>query len=160
MSNVQDIREGDIYRWRWRDEGRHADSGPYRSYHCKSRIAVVHGGQLYDTFWSGFSYEHRVDPEKVILTYEGNPAEMTQIQPYNVPYYRREDIVDLRHSNNSGAPVYLRAGATRNAEVMLAEIAYRRDRAEAEIRSHQHTIERLDEAKALTESGKLDEVWL
>lgn len=165
---VQKPREGDIFRWRWKDEKLHGDSGPWRSYHCKSQIAIFHSGEFYDTFWLhcygdgwNFSSDRILRPDSITLEkHEGNYADMKRIRPYDAPYYRPEDIVDLRHSNDSNAPIYLRPGATRNAEVILEEIAYRRDRAEGEIRSAQHTIERLDAARALAEAGKLDEVYL
>jgi len=118
------MREGDIYRWRWADPERDADCGPFRSYHCLSQLAVVRSGKLTDTYWPGTG-NHVLDPAKVTLTFIGNIADLVEIRAYDIPYYRREDIVDMRHANNSYGPIYLRKGAQKDADTMLARAAHR-----------------------------------
>jgi hypothetical protein len=154
---VSALRDGDIYSWRWRDDARHADRAPYRSYHCRSRIAEVHKGRLYDTFWS-IPSEGLLNEADVILTFLGNVREMKKISEWQLPYYRDEDIVDMRHSNNSGADIWLKPGAVLNADKMREHAEYKRQRALDEIQSRQRTVERLDEALAQIEKGNLDAV--
>jgi hypothetical protein len=154
-----ELVDGQIYRWRWKDEARDRDNAPYRSYHCKSQIAIVRNGRLYDTFWSTPSYEHEVDADAVTLTHYADESWPT-ISEWDLPYYASDDVASMRHSNNSGALIYLRPGATKNAERIRAEIDWRIEKAESEIRSAQSALERLAEAKALLADGRVDEVRL
>ena len=150
--------DGQIYQWRWADEALHHDGlRSWGSYHCKSQIAIVRNGRLIDTYWSDMSMDHVLDPARVLLTLYADEA-WPQISEYQLPYYAPEDVASMRHPNNSRAPIYLRPGAQRNAERILQEIAYREEKARAEIRSAEHHLTRLAEALALLNAGKLDEV--
>ena len=154
-----ELKDGQVYRWRWADAARDADRGPYRSYHCKSCIAVVKNGMLIDTFWFDMSSEHAIDPEKVELTYLCDTSWPT-IPAYNVPYYDREDIADTRHSNHSGAPIYLRPGAVKSAERIMEEIERREEDARSTIRTAGWRLEELAKARALLDEGKVEEARL
>lgn len=156
---MSDLRDGQIYRWRWADKARDSDNAPYRSYHCKSQIAVVKNGLLIDTFWFMAGSEYAVKPEEVELTFFADQS-WEQIPSWKVPYYDREDVADTRHSNHSGAPIYLRPGAQRSQAAILQEIEYREQKAQSEIRSGQRTLERLTEARDMLSAGKIDEVSL
>lgn len=157
---MTDLVDGQIYRWRWSDKLRDADNAPYRSYHCKSQIAIVrNGGRLYDTFWGDFTHEGELDPSKVDLTLWGDEA-WEKISEYQIIYYVPEDVVSLRHSNNSHAPIYLRPGAVRNVDTILNEIIYREQKARSEIRYATNLLERLSDARALLGDGKINEVSL
>lgn len=161
MANAQtDLREGDIYRWRWADQKRDADCGPFRSYHCKSQIAIVENGHLRDTFWSGGGSDGWLDPTQVILTFWANLADLNEISKHEAVYYRHEDVVDLRHSNNSRGPVYLRKGAERDAGTMLALIEDRLDKNRRDIEWAQRHIEQLTKDAEKVRAGKLNEVCL
>jgi hypothetical protein len=153
------LRDGNVYSWRWLlDDKRHADNAPYRSYHCRSQIAEVWNGALYDTFWTGHSYEHRLSEADVILTFRGNINEMTPISEWQLHYYRPDDIVDMRHSNNSGAPIWLKPGAVRDAERMREWAEYERQNALSAIQSAEHKLSRFNDALALIEKGALADV--
>ena len=93
------MRDGDIYRWLWKDEAKRNDFGGFGAYHCYSQIAVAKAGRLFDTYWSDHSKS--LDPDQIELTLLGNSNEMTEIRQYDICYYDRADIVDTRHSNNS-----------------------------------------------------------
>ena len=156
---MMEMKPGDIYRWQWRDEER--TRGRW-GYHCKSQIAVVHeSGRLVDTYWDSSPTDGSyLKPEDVCLTFLGNPNDMTQISHWQVPLYRREDIVDMRHPNSSSAKIYLKNGAQKNATRMLEEVESRRRQAVDEKDSAQRTIERMDELKAIIAAGDLDKVFL
>lgn len=155
-----ELREGDIYRWRWADPKLDANNHGSGSYHCKSRIAVVEGGRLHDTYWSSGGSDRWLDPEKVTLTFWANTADLAEISSYNVVYYRREDVVDLRHANNSRGPVYLRNGAKRNANTMLEVIVDRLEKAHRDLEWAKRHIEQLMLDSEKVRAGKLDEVYL
>jgi len=148
--------EGDIYRWRWADDARDRDRGPYRAYHCFSQMAVVRDGRLCDTFWYGHGTV--IDPSVVALTLLGNENDMTKIREYEARYYRSEDIVDMRHSNSSSAPVYLQPGAQKDPDTMLEYIRHERGRAEYEARYAAEKIERMDGFEKMVIAGNLDDV--
>lgn len=156
----RELREGDIYRWRWADQKKDADCGPYRSYHCKSQIAIVQDGHLHDTYWFGGGSERWINPRDVTLTFWANTADLTEINKHSVIYYRREDVVDLRHSNNSHGPVYLRNGAERDQVTMLKVIENRLDEARREIEWAQRRIEQLTKEADKVRAGNLSEVYL
>jgi len=152
--------DGDIFGWRWKDEKHHADSGPYRSYHCKSRIAVVEGGRLYDTYWHGRGDSSLLDPDRVVLTLKGNLNDLVEVPYYFAPFYRREDLVDMRHANNTNGKIYRKPEAVRDPQTMLELAAYERKEAESAIRAAQFRIEHVDQQIERINTGKIDEVTL
>lgn len=83
-----------------------------------------------------------------------------KISPGFIPYYAAEDVVDTRHSNHSGAPVYLRPGAQRNAARMLEEVERREESARSDIRHAEWQLKSMAEVREKIASGKLDEVYL
>lgn len=154
------MRDGDIYRWRWADEARDADRGPYRSYHCKSQIALRLAGRLYDTYWSSTGCDDVLCQDDVVLTFLGNCCDMQPINEGDLRYYRAEDVVDTRHPNNSNAPIYLKNGAKRDAEAMREFVRRRSEDAERAIEIAQETIERMEEAAKQIDAGNLDNIYL
>lgn len=156
MSDVLELVDGQTYRWAWKDTSGWGQSDPYW---CKSRLAVVKNGKLYDTFWSSPSYEHTVDPAKVDLTLLCDDT-WTVIPNGKQQYYDPEDVVDTRHSNHSGAPIYLRPGAQKSKAAILETLAAREEEANRKIRSAEWDKERVNEARKLLAEGRLDEVWL
>lgn len=154
-----EIHDGQIYRWRWSDKARDADCGPYRSYHCKSQIAVVKNGALFDTFWSSSASDDRLDPKAVDVTFFCEDS-WPRIKEYQKPLYDPNDIADTRHSNNGSAPIYLRPGAVKSAASILQEIDYREERAKGEIKSAEWRLENLAAVRKLIAEGRLDEVYL
>jgi hypothetical protein len=129
MTDVIDkLQDGDIYRWSYRDPN--TDTRQYGSYHCCSRIAIVHKGRLRDTFWKiGNSFSDGrsfgiEDLPKLELTRIANMAHLVPAKEYEADYYDDADIVDLNHSNSTRGNFYLRKGARRSREKML-EVARR-----------------------------------
>lgn len=159
VETQEKLRDGDIFRWRWKDEDRHHDCAPFRAYHCKSRIAVAEGGLLFDTYWSMRSSDHVVKPEGVILTHLGNMNDMTKIQPYQVAYYKRADIVDMRHANSTRGPIYLKTGAARDADMMRQEAERRIEEAQRSKESAVRTIKRMREVQDKIEQGDLGAIY-
>lgn len=155
----RELREGDIYRWQWNRPDKDIDFGNYGSYHCCSQLAVFRNGRLTDTFWYGGDNKV-LDPAKVKLTFLGNTADLDEIRSYDVAYYRREDIVDMRHSNNSSGPIYRRKGAQRDAATMLELIEHRLECSHREIEFAQRRIEQLTKDAEKVRAGKLNEVYL
>lgn len=147
----KDLSDGQIYRWRWTDPG--------RSYHCKSRIAVVKNGLLIDTYWFGETSDHAIDPAEVELTFYADKSWPT-ISEGGAPYYDPTDVRSMAHANNSRAIVYLRPGATKNADAIYSEITRQVERAQSEIRSATWTIERMAVARQRMIDGEIDRVML
>jgi len=156
---MSEFLDGQIYTWKWADPKRDADSGPYRSYHCKSQIAVVKGGLLIDTFWGDMTPDRSVDPDAVIATLVADQS-WEKISAWNVPYYAPSDVVDTRHSNNGLAPIYLRPGAVRSHDAIIAEIEKREESARSDIRSAQRQLDWLSAERAKLSAGRIDEVSL
>lgn len=150
-----ELNEGDIFFWSYPDTG-HVSI--FDRYHCKSRKAIVQNGMLIDTFWSSPSSEHRIDPDSVVLDFKGNLSTLEEIRAYEACYFRPEDIVDMRHSNQPRAKVYRRAEATRDVEVMRAEAARLTELCHAQIRRANSSLEWIERDLRLIDAGRSDEV--
>lgn len=117
---VETLREGDIFRWSYRDPT--TDDRRWGSYHCCSRIGIVKRGRLCDTYWSFGNDGRAFDPEdlpKLELTFLANLADLDKAEEWKADYYDDADIVDLNHSNATRGNFYLRKGAVRSAAKML-----------------------------------------
>ncbi len=146
------MKDGDIYFWWWKTP---SDSH-FINHHCWSMKAEANNGKLYDTYWSDRSKQ--LDLEKVEIKHQGNFHEMTKIlQP---AYYRSEDIVDMRHANASQAPIYLKAGAKRDPEIMRELAKNEINISESAIRLAKNRIEQLHEAITLIDTGELDSIHI
>jgi len=155
------FREGDIFDWRWADQARDGYSGPFGSYHCYSRRAVVKDGRLVDTYWPARPTDKSfLEPSTVTLTLIGNINELTTIPASEKPYFRDGDVIDMRHSNHQSAPVYIRAGVKRNPDAIRAEIARRRADAKRDIGTATWRLEQLAVADHQLSAGRLDEIYL
>lgn len=145
------MTEGDIFRWRYKDE-KPEDLGAYRRYHCRSQIAVFENGALRDTYW-GSPYDGILDPDAVILNFQGNRHAMEKIPHGERVFYRSEDLVDMRHMNNSRAPIYVKLGARRDVATMKAYFEYEIVRATSDISLAQCRIDDCKIALAAIASG-------
>lgn len=130
------FKDGDIFRWRWKDHS--------RSMHCKSGIAVAKGGHLHDTFWGDFHSREWVDLDQVTVEFQGNPADMRAIPKWEAVFYRYQDLVNMNHSNNSDAPVYVKVGAERCPVVMREYYESKKSEAERQARSSQDRMAECD----------------
>lgn len=148
---MAELIDGQIYRWRWADT--------YRSYHCKSQIAVVKNGLLIDTYWFGATSDNAIDPSEVELTFYAEESWPT-ISPDSARYYDPEDVRSMAHPNNSRATVYLRPGATKSLDAIYREITRQVEEAQGEIRGATWKLERMAIARQRAIDGELDKVML
>jgi hypothetical protein len=151
MSEPVELKDGQIYRWRWIDEG--------RSYHCKSQIAVVKNGSLIDTYWYGETSDHAIDPDDVELTFYADKSWPT-INAGAAPYYDPADVRSMAHANSSNDVVYLRPGATKNVDAIYREIARQVEQAQSQLRSAAWKLERMAIARQRVIDGEIDKVML
>ena len=147
---MADLNEGDVFFWAWKD--------PQRSYHCYSRVAIVKSGRLIDTYWHDMSSDRAIDSGSVDLDFQGNLATLEQINPWQARYYRREDVVDMRHPNASGAAVYVKPGAKRDPAIMRELGEYLIERSESEIRMARSRNDMIKEALASIDAGDIASV--
>lgn len=153
------FKEGDVFFWRYKD-----DSNMQSPYWCKSRIAVVKGKRLYDTYWS-LSADSTQWPfdgvGHLVLEYQGNFADLQPIDSWLVDYYERCDIVNLNHPNSSKGNCYKRKGALRNKACVLELLNRQREEAESDIRSANWKLENLKKTEASILAGDdLEKIYL
>lgn len=147
------MKEGDIYWWRYKEHfGSRADL-----YWCKSRIAISSEGKLFDTFWNDKHHEE-LDLGKIDIEYQGNPEEMDKIGKYDIQYFKSEDIVNMNHSNNSNASIYIKKGSKRNQEIMLYLVKQKISEKESSIQFDKNEIDRLAKLIPSIQGGNLDQV--
>lgn len=151
------LRDGDIYRWSYREPG---DDGAWGRYHCCSNIAIVRSGWLHDTYWmigDSFSSHGRKfgldDLHKLHLTFVANFADLNKAHERDEDYYDDDDIVNINHANSTKGNFYLRKGAKRSAAKMLEAARYKLERAESEQRMAADRAERLRSAITSIEAG-------
>lgn len=159
-----EIKEGDIFRWRYRDE-KPEELGPYRRYHCRSQIAVARDGLLVDTFWCGFqdnaNWPYAVAAAKLELTYIGNFSDLDCHAEYMGQYFDDADCVNLNHSNSTKGNFYIRKGAKRSEAKMREVIAAEIEKEAAAIRVARSHIECLQDELAKIDGGTpLDQIYL
>lgn len=157
---IEKLREGDIYRWSYREP---SDDRQYGRYHCCSQIAVVKNGRLCDTYWS-FGSDGRSfgvgELERLNLTRLGNFAELIKAPAWQADYYDVADIVNLNHSNSSNDNFYLRVGAVRSAKKMLESAQRKLERLQSDKRTAEWGIKRITAAIAQIEGGETEGVHL
>ena len=158
------IKDGDIFRWRYKDE-KPEHLGPYKRYHCKSQIAIADGGHLRDTFWNsrgeGFLCPYDEAERTLELTHIGNLSELENRPEYEAASYADADCLDLNHSNSSKGNFYVRKGAERSREKMIATVTLRMADAERDIASAQSRLERHRATLFELKNGKsVDDVCL
>lgn len=157
---IKTLREGDIYRWNYRDPN--TDNSPYGSYHCCSRIAIVYRGRIHDTYWQigqSFNGGRSFGPNelsKLELTRLGNLSELEVAKEYQADYYDDADIVDINHANSPRDNFYLRKGAKRSQNKMLAVARQRLAEAESDWHTAARRMEELRKTISSIEGGATD----
>jgi hypothetical protein len=150
---IEALREGDVYRWSFRD--------PKRSDWCCSRIAIVANCRLRDTFWQiGTNFSDGkafsiADISDLELTRLGNMADFERAPEYQEDYYDDADIMDLNHSNSTRGNFYLRKGAQRSQAKMLLAAQYALETAESDERSAAYRAKLLREKIAKIKAGDI-----
>ncbi|MEO1564130.1 MAG: hypothetical protein AAFR98_11900 [Pseudomonadota bacterium] len=154
------MREGDIYRWRYKQEieKKRGGLGGFGAYHCKSCIAVFDGKHLVDTFWGQRSTEHAIDPERVDLVLVGNKNDLIELND-NEAYYDPNDLVVMRHSNDSRAKTLMKPDAKRDPDVMRKLLVQKRGDAEREMQSASRDLERIAVALHRLENGEINKLY-
>lgn len=156
---IETLREGDVYRWNYRGPG--TDDRLYGSYHCCSRIAIVHNGRLRDTYWQiGQSFSEGrsfavEDLPKLELNRLANLSELTPAKEYEADYFDDADIVNLNHSNSPRGNFYLRKGAKRSPDKMVAIARQRFAEAEADFHTARRRMDEIGQIIDKLEAGQI-----
>ena len=151
------LNDGDIFTWVYSD----VEVDPakqYGEYHCKSQIAIAKDGVLYDTFWGDFNRPIPID--KIVLKFQGNPKYLTVIKSYDIPYYDPADIVDMRHSNSSSQPIYLKHGATKSPSHIKTRLDDMMRSTTRDLETAMRRIKSIGDMQTALDDGKYDEIYL
>lgn len=156
------MRKGDIFDWQFKDEKLHTAS---YAYWCCTRRGVATDTLFLDTYWSdGGSrgrFTHERAEQELTLTFVANYADLEKINPWEIGFYRPEDVVDMRHSNNSGEHVYKRKGTSKSREVMTNIAKQRVEDWKYAVDSAQDSLgTALAELEAITHDGDLEKIYL
>ena len=149
-----EIKNNDIYLWSYKEL---PDKDSYTtSYWCKSQIARGKGGVLYDTYWEDF--RSPLNLEKVNVIYKGNTDEMESIDPSSTVFYNPDEVVSLRHANNSRQKVYIKQDAKRSPSHTRHYLEYASKKYEYDISWAKRMLEEIEQGLKDVESGDLDKV--
>lgn len=149
MSDILTPKENDIFRYSWK-EGRKPIIG------CYAHLAVFFHGALRDTFWHDWRTQSWIELDRVELRLLGNIDDCREIKRWDVPYYDPADIIDMAHSNNSNAPIYLKNTASKSPEHMLKTADEKMRQAYTDIVRAERQIKELDATIARIKAGDLE----
>lgn len=156
LETVTQPKDNDVFDWSYPS----ADARPWGDYHCCSRIGIFRKGRLYDTYWqigesfhNGRSFSAEDIGPKIDVIFRGNLADYERVPEYQADYYAAADILDLNHPNSTRGNFYLRRGAVRSIEKMLAVARARLEKSEAEERYAASCSVRCRETLAKIEAG-------
>ena len=160
------LNEGDIFHWQWK-LGREKGFGD--AYWCRTQRAMVIDGVLCDLLWvphggkyRGGAYgprqpdQGRINPDDVDLTFIANLADLVEIWPEQAKFYDADEVVDLRHSNNSNAPVMVRASATRSRDATVKTLETEIAQLAFEVAMTTDRLERKRDMLAKIVAGEVD----
>lgn len=165
------MKLNDIYRWHYSAERlkklRDGNNGG-TTYWCQSQIAICqkwHDGRLVlaDTYWhrpESYLKEDSIKNGKVIIEYIGNLDELERTNEDCYNYYKREDIIDIRCSNNGNYGVYIKKGAKRDLEVTREYIKYELEKKEYKAKSAADDVIRYKKVLEELTEDNLDKVWI
>lgn len=156
------MKDGDIFHWSYKDEKKHNSS---TGYWCKSRIAVVKGGYLIDTYWGGASDNSRFKldgVEKILeLDFIANENNLINKSEYEANYYAKEDCVNLNHPNSTKGNFYIFKGAKRCPAKIRASINAKIEDHRRDIKSAEWAIKCAEKELAKLDSGEpLESIYL
>ena len=152
IMNEINWKEGDIFHWSWNDEMLDTEHCKLQSqsgtlYWCCSRIGVVKGDRLVDTYWysdssSNKTFSKDYIQENMELVFIANQDDLVKADPSERMYYLDEDCVDLNHPNNTSGNFYIRKGAKKNLDKMKRIVQRDITRMRKEIEYELRQIER------------------
>lgn len=151
------LREGDVYRWFYKDHDQYVKNNRSTAYWCMDNQCVVVKGQLYDTYWCYWDKEgvkvtgsncKWVDPDKVDLEFICNTNEIKYIDKWKLEDY--DKVYNLSYQKGY-RPIYavdkgaeVSKKALKNKYQRLLEEAYQKQRsAEFDIERYSDEIEKL-----------------
>jgi hypothetical protein len=159
---MAEFNEGDYFKWTYKQHivDKNSDSVMAGTlYWCCSGILRVVRGSLIDIFWGDngcqdskrWSFKEATD--NLDLVFMANDKDIIKCQ--SPEYYSTEDIVDLRHLNNSSRDrVYMRAGAKRSLDVMISLAEHKISASEREISSAKNRLDRAKETLSKLINGE------
>lgn len=100
------LREGDVYAWYYKNDLEYRQRSPSTAYWCMDNLAVVHNGNLIDTYWLYMDKElivessscHYVDVDKADLGFVCNLNDVKFISKLQIDDYDKVyDISRQKH---------------------------------------------------------------
>jgi hypothetical protein len=159
-----EFKEGDIYHWRYkRDVESRILKFSCDAYWCKSCIGVVKNGLLSDTYW-GYdktTWTPEEADQDLELTYVANFDDLEKKNESAKSYYEDADCVNLNHQNSTRGNFYIRKGAKKSRNKMIAVAKEKRERELQTAKLAQRIADDLAETIRKLESGAdLEGIWL
>lgn len=166
-------RKGDIVRWGYTPEElkrKNHGNNNGTTYWCCSRIAIFDGSLFVDTYWSSddstnkaFSVED-IGKTHEITKHVGNFDELDKQSDYAKiehfeNYYKREDIVDISHPNNSRGNLYLRRGAKKDIGVIRDFLQYQKQNIEENLKHGAIKLKNIESTIENLSEDNLDKVY-
>ena len=119
------MKEGDVYRWYYKDDEEYRKRNPSTAYWCMDNQCVVKDGKLYDTYWcfglKAFGPNCKVlDVDKVDLEFVCNLDEVKFIPRLEADEY--DEYYNLSYMNGCKSCYAVDKGVTKSNEAIKRKI--------------------------------------
>lgn len=92
---MTDLKEGDVYCWYFKNDLEYRQKSPSTAYWCMDNLAVVHNGNLIDTYWLYMDKErivessscHHLDIDKIDIEFVCNLNNVEFIDKWQIEDY-------------------------------------------------------------------------
>ena len=156
---MMNIKESDVFDFRYKPE---VVKNSFSPYHCFDGILIVRKDKkeefyLEDTYWSnGRTFTLDEALAKGTLRYVFNLDKVEKTSKRDLNYYDDKDIVILRYGHGYSTQCFIRKGAKKSKEKMLAVIKKQISDAKIDLSCITDRIERDCVTKTQIESGNLN----
>lgn len=141
------MREGDVYRWYYKNDTLYRQKSPSTAYWCMDNQAVVHNGNLIDTYWLYMDKEQIVesssclhlDINKVDLEFVCNLNDVRFIDKWQTEDY--DKVYDLSYQKRCYPCYAIDKGAQISSKALRVKYSKLLEQAEYQKRSAEHDIE-------------------
>lgn len=156
MSYDMNIKEGDVFRWYYKNDEEYRKKNTGTAYWCMDNQCVVRSGELVDTYWDGVdltrlsSNSSFLSLDKVDLKFICNINDVEFIKEYQIEDY--DKVYNLSHQKGCYKVFAIDKGAQVSNKALLIkyyrlleEAQYQKRSAERDIERYTNLIEELGE---------------
>jgi hypothetical protein len=139
------LREGDIYKWYYKNDAEYRRNNSSTAYWCMDNRCIVRNGELVDTYWDGVeltrlsSNSSYLNPDKVDLEFICNVGDVEFIKKYEIEDY--DKVYNLSYQKGCYPCFAIDKGAQVSNKALCTKYQGLLDKAHSDKRSAEYNIE-------------------